>query len=177
MSLQLAILGLLSEGNKSGYELSKEFAYSQSVVWPAPQNEIYRELAKLVKAGHIEDDEEAGPRGRRRYAITRKGRQELKRWLCETDADFTLRYEPVLRAVFFGAVGAEEKLGRLLKDLPFYEEQLGILRDAEKRHSASPEEPDPRRHGRRLAIGLYQAMRDWSLATEAELRRGASVRR
>lgn len=161
MSLQYAVLGLLAEGSKSGYELVQEFDYDRSVIWPAPQNEIYRELAKMEKAGWIAAQGEEGPRGRRRYRILAEGRRQLKSWLLDAGANYTLRYEPILRAVFFGALERSEMEQRLKADLPFYEQQVAVLEAAEKR-SEKDFKKDPRRYGRRQAIKLYKALRDWS---------------
>ncbi len=168
MSLQLALLGLLNEGVKSGYELVREFAYSRSVVWPAPQNEIYRELAKLEKAGEIREDE-VGPRGRRRYAITPAGGERLRHWLAEEPADFTLRYEPILRAVFMTAIPPEKRLQRLQQDLPFFAEQVQVLEAAEAEKARRSEGEDPRRLGRRQALALYRALLAWTEAAVQEL--------
>lgn len=159
MSLQYAVLGLLAEAPRSGYELVREFDYARSVIWPAPQNEIYRELAKLLKKGAIAEEEKEGPRGRRRYRIEDKGRELLRNWLLSAEADFTLRYEPILRAVFFGLLSEEDWQARLEKDLPFYHEQISVL---EKAEAAAQRQQDPRRFGRRQALGLYRALRDWS---------------
>lgn len=169
MSLPYAILGLLAEGPKSGYELVREFDYARSVIWPAPQNEIYRELAKLAKAGAIAAEEEPqGPRGRRRYRILEAGRRRLKDWLLKPEADFTLRYEPILRAVFFGRLEEDEVRRRLEADLPFYRRQVEVLEKAEAGSPAAFAD-DPRRHGRRQALGLYRSLADWSEAALARI--------
>src|SRR5215470_5327499 len=106
MSLNFAILGLLSERPRSGFDLIKEFDVAQSgVVWPAPQNEVYRVLAKLKAEGLIVE-KEAGPRGRKTYAITKAGRAKLADWIA-APTDYTLRYDPILKAGFLAGVSAD----------------------------------------------------------------------
>ncbi len=66
------LLGMLSFGEKTGYELTREFEESLANVWAASHSQIYPELAKLEAAGLIRKSE-AGPRGSQRYAIEPAG--------------------------------------------------------------------------------------------------------
>ena len=79
MSLRHAVLGLLADRTASGYDLMKLFDVSLANVWPATQSQLYSELGKLAEAGLIDVSAE-GPRGRKEYTITEKGRAELRRW-------------------------------------------------------------------------------------------------
>ena len=89
MSLRAALLGLLSEGPSTGYELVRDFDVAASVIWPAPKGEIYRELARLQAQGFAIPDEKAGVRNRRKWQSTVAGRAELKRGrlIAQTDID------------------------------------------------------------------------------------------
>jgi len=98
MTLKFAILGLLAENPMSGFDLVGQFDVGLSVIWPAPQNEIYKILRALESEGAIRVAD-TGPRGRIVYAITPEGRTALTAWLREP-ADYTMRYEPMLKAVF-----------------------------------------------------------------------------
>ncbi len=158
MSLNHAILGLLSEQPMSGFDLLKEFDVNRSVVWPAPQNEIYRVLARLKSDGLI-TEKELGPRGRKTYAITRSGRAELAAWIA-APTDYTLRYDPVLKAGFLAGVSPKVRRERIAADLAFFSEQLAILKRVDRERSAS-DKPDPRADVRAMAIGFYAAMIDW----------------
>jgi DNA-binding PadR family transcriptional regulator len=142
----------------SGFDLIKEFDVAQSVVWPAPQNEVYRVLARLKAEGLIAE-KEIGARGRRTYAITKAGRSELTQWIA-APTDYTLRYDPILKAGFLSSVMPKARAARAAADLAFYNEQLAILRrlDRERR---SANKPDPRSEVRKMAIGFYSALADW----------------
>lgn len=159
MSLNHAVLGLLSEKPMSGFDLIREFDVGRSVVWPAPQNEIYRVLARLKGEGLIAE-KETGARGRRTYAITKAGRATMSDWIA-APSDYTLRYDPVLKAGFLASVPPRVRAARAEADLAFYSEQIGILKgiDRERRSSG---EPDVRADVRKMAIGLYTALADWS---------------
>ncbi|GAB3422519.1 PadR family transcriptional regulator [Flindersiella endophytica] len=107
MSLRHAMLGLLSEGPASGYDLMGRFEASLSYVWPATQSQIYTELGKLADAGLIEVNAE-GPRGRKEYALTDAGLAELRHWMTEVEPVPNRRTDRMLRVFFLGAVSAEE---------------------------------------------------------------------
>lgn len=170
MSLSYAILGLLGEKPMSGYELVQEFDVSKSVHWPAPQNEIYRELAKLKAAGEIEVEETVGPRGRRRYRLLEPGKARLDAWLGDEETDFVLRYEPFLKAVFVSRLSPEKRRARLERELELFRGQLTIIEEAEAR-SVKRTDGDPRRYGRRQALAFYRSMVDWSLSELSEMER------
>jgi DNA-binding PadR family transcriptional regulator len=158
MSLNHAILGLLSERAMSGFDLIREFDVAQSVVWPAPQNEIYRLLAKLKADGMIAEKEK-GARGRRTYATTKAGRAELAKWIAGP-TDYSLRYDPILKAGFFASLSPRARAARAEADLAFFTAQLGILKGIERERKGS-DEADPRADARKMAIGFYSALADW----------------
>lgn len=107
MSLRHALLGLLSQGPASGYELTKQFELSLAHAWTAKHSQIYPELAKMTDQGWVEPGEE-GARGRRAYRITDAGRAELHRWLTSAPADRVNRSELMLRVFFLWTLSPEE---------------------------------------------------------------------
>ncbi len=83
MSIQHAILGLLSWGPLSGYDLKKKFADSHILHWSGNNNQIYVTLVKLHRDGLVTreiEEPESGP-SRKVYAITGKGLAELRQWV------------------------------------------------------------------------------------------------
>ncbi|GIH74679.1 PadR family transcriptional regulator [Planobispora longispora] len=107
MSLRHAVLGLLTEGPASGYDLLKVFEVSLANVWPATQSQLYGELGRLADAGLIEVVAE-GPRGRKEYGLTDAGLTELRRWLIEVEPESFRRTDMLLRVFFLGVVRPEE---------------------------------------------------------------------
>lgn len=103
MSLRHAMLGLLSGGSASGYDLLKTFEISLANVWPATQSQLYAELGRLAKEGLVEVVAE-GPRGRKEYEITDKGLAELRHWLIEVPPTQTRRSDMLLRVFFLDKV-------------------------------------------------------------------------
>lgn len=159
MSLRAALLGLLSENPATGYELVREFDVASSVIWPAPKGEIYRELARLEAQGFAAPDQTPGVRNRRKWQITAAGSAELKRWL-RSQGDYSLRYEPMLRAAFLGTLGPDAITAGLAADRGFFEGELRKLKQARK----APPNPDiqaRRRYALPMAIRFYEAMIAW----------------
>jgi PadR family transcriptional regulator, regulatory protein AphA len=106
MSLRHGMLGLLSEGPASGYDLLRAFEASLSHVWPATQSQVYTELGKLADAGLIEVTAE-GPRGRKEYALTDAGLAGLRHWMVEVEPVRVHRSDLLLRAFFLGIISPD----------------------------------------------------------------------
>ncbi len=121
MSLRHALLGLLAEQPLSGYELTKRFT-APAHVWSAKHSQIYPELARLRQTGLIRQVQ-AGPRGKKTYAITDEGRAEVRRWL-KTPPGRTSRDEAFLRVFFLWLAGPEDAGEYLRGELDYHKELL-----------------------------------------------------
>src|SRR5215210_4726011 len=96
MSLRYALLGLLSVRPGTGYELTQRFDVSLRNAWHASHSQIYPELARLEAEGLAEVVEE-GARRSKTFAATQSGREELHRWVRETEPNRAQRNEVTLR--------------------------------------------------------------------------------
>lgn len=108
------MLGLLSEGPASGYDLLKLFDVSLSNVWPATQSQLYTELGKLADAGLVSVSAE-GPRGRKEYAITEEGTAELRHWITEVEPTQVRRSDLLLRVFFLAEIDPDQARAFLSK--------------------------------------------------------------
>jgi DNA-binding PadR family transcriptional regulator len=86
MSVRNALLGLLAQQPRHGYELHAAF---EAVVggeqnWDVKPAQIYTTLARLEKDGLVVEDgvEQAGGPEKRIYAITKGGRAALTEWFA-----------------------------------------------------------------------------------------------
>ena len=82
MSIDYAILGLLSRYELSGYDLKKIFEDSVALYWTGNNNEIYRSLLDLRERGLVTcqvQPQEKLP-ARKEYTITQLGREVLSEW-------------------------------------------------------------------------------------------------
>ncbi|MEM7411836.1 MAG: PadR family transcriptional regulator [Myxococcota bacterium] len=114
---QVALLGFLSWGPMSGYDLRGVIEGSISNFWSEGFGRIYPMLAELAAAGLATraESESAGGRPRHVYTITAAGRAALERWLHEPPVDRPPRDERLLK-LFFGARTDLEASRRLVRD-------------------------------------------------------------
>lgn len=109
-STSYAILGLLSLRSWTTYELAKQVQRSLGWFWPRAERKLYDEPKRLVAAGLARSEGEmTGARPRTVYAVTRRGRNALRRWLDETPTPPTLEFEGMIK-VFFADGGSLEQL-------------------------------------------------------------------
>jgi len=87
MSVRNALLGLIRQKPRHGYELLTAFTalVGGEKNWEVKPAQIYMTLNRLNEAGliHIERVEQEGGTEKQIYAITEKGEAELKKWLEE----------------------------------------------------------------------------------------------
>jgi DNA-binding PadR family transcriptional regulator len=98
------VLGLLElAGPSTPYALKQGVAGTVGNFWSVPHSQLYAEPARLAKAGYVTEEQEAGGRRRRTYAITEDGRRALREWLGETELPAPEMRDPGLLKLFFGA--------------------------------------------------------------------------
>lgn len=109
------VLGMLSSGPMSGYEIRKYVKELFSYMWDISYGQIYPTLSRLEEGGLATMREESsgkGP-GRKVYGITEAGRKELRAWLKSPE---TKEYELLLKMCF----GSELEPGVLAEKLEAY---------------------------------------------------------
>lgn len=99
-----AILGMLSIGPMSGYEIRQTMQQSTENFWAESDGQLYPALATLAKQGFIsyKTQESSGFRDKKIYRITPKGIAELKKWMLQEAETHSVRSEFMLK-LFFGA--------------------------------------------------------------------------
>ena len=109
-----AVLGLLEQRPRSGYDLKRAVDRTIRHFWAASYGQIYPELRRLEDAGWIEgSDGSRGARSRRVYSITPRGRTALLDWLRGGETRIELRDESLLRLFFADALPVGQALGLL----------------------------------------------------------------
>ncbi|MFZ0076848.1 MAG: PadR family transcriptional regulator, partial [Exiguobacterium undae] len=83
MALRFALLGLLTQGEATGYDLSTTFKKQMTHFWTAHHTQIYRELLKmeddqLVTSVYIVQEDLPD---KKVYSITEQGQTALVAWL------------------------------------------------------------------------------------------------
>lgn len=135
MSLSHALMTSLLEKSSSGYDLARRFDKSIGYFWRATHQQIYRELARMEKAGWIAS--EAAPDGgrtrKRIYSVLEEGKRELQRWAREPAPPVDLRDELLVRLradAVIGPLGLDEEIRRRLS---LHEDKLKAYRAIEAR--------------------------------------------
>ena len=136
-----ALLGLLGERPRSGYDLKRAVDRTIRYFWAASYGQIYPELKRLEAAGWVVGDEAtSGGRARREYAITAEGRAALRGWLHGMATRIELRDESLLRLFFADTLPREEALGLLRARAQGYSGMLDYLRSLDD-GSGQPDPP------------------------------------
>ena len=161
MSLAHAILGLLEEEPRTGYDLkTRSFDHSVNHFWSADQAQIYRTLDKLVEQGWVESQLEIqhDHPNRKIYHITSVGKSELRRWQHEYQPLTSIR-EPFLVQFFFGsALSNAELIAMLERQITSYQERLEGYRCIKL--AASSEDPQITRQQALHRLTLERGIRN-----------------
>lgn len=83
MSINYAILGILSYNSYTGYDIKKIIQDSTFMYWSGNNNQIYKSLIELLDEGLVTSEiqyQESSP-SKKIYTITDKGLKELKNWV------------------------------------------------------------------------------------------------
>jgi len=86
MSIQLAILGILSWKSSTGYELKKIFEDSTFMYWSGNNNQIYKALLSLENDDFVTSEvihQDNSP-SKKVYTLTEEGLTELRNWLVSS---------------------------------------------------------------------------------------------
>jgi len=122
------VLGLLAEGDRSGYDLLKRAERSVAHMWAPAKSQLYAVLPRLVEAGLAgrRTVRQTGRPDKQVYRLTRAGRAAVRQWL-ETAPPKS--WDELLLKVFFAELCSREALLRQLDD--YAEVQRGFLADYE----------------------------------------------
>ena len=99
-----AILGILTLGPQSGYDIKKFIAHSIGHFWQESYGQLYPTLKNLVQQdmAEMQIKKNEGKPDKKVYTITEKGRTCLKTWLTEPVTTWPLIRNELLLKLFFG---------------------------------------------------------------------------
>lgn len=117
MSLRYGILGFLTYGPQTGYDLSKAFYDSIDFFWHASTSQIYRELHAMEADGWVQSASvlQTDKPNKRLYSITPKGKEAFLGWLSapQEGAMYPIRSVFLLRVFFSGGLPAGQARAHL----------------------------------------------------------------
>jgi PadR family transcriptional regulator AphA len=178
-----AVLGVLSTGPQSGYDVKKFCEEVLAYFWRESYGQIYPLLRKLEADGLIRKEKAELSEGDRRiaYVLTDSGRTELSKWLSGPVAEQPPRNELLLKVFFSNLVGP----AAVIPQISAYEtaqQQLHQVLSGVLSNLTSEMERDPQmpywKMTVRLGLRLCEARIAWCKETLEELetiRKGKQV--
>lgn len=134
------ILGMLSAGPKSGYEIKSLVDRSTRFFWAASYGQIYPELRRLAEAGLVEGtDSPQGSRKKIVYHLTAAGEAALHEWLAVPPEVYEMRHEGMLKLFFADQLEPPERARRLRDMEDQHRAKVAALREIEPLASRYPE--------------------------------------
>lgn len=172
---EFAILGLLADESRSGYDIKKEVETRLGHFWSESYGHIYPMLRRLHERDLVakELQRQEGRPDRHVYSITEDGRRALEDWFAEPPAAGRPRNELLLR-IFLGRHGKREYL---LRDVRQFRERaegtLAQLRAVAGRIENEPPHPDAAFWKIVIDFGLkaFAALAEWSREADVALER------
>lgn len=140
MSIEHAILGLLSLRPMTGYDLKKMFAGSVALYWSGNNNQIYRTLLNLHKEKLVTQEiqhAENSP-SRKVYTITEKGLAELKNWVVSAPEMPQLKHSFLIQLAWADQLTPGELEGLVAAYEAEVSAQLVMLRAQEEQRNLTP---------------------------------------
>jgi PadR family transcriptional regulator, regulatory protein AphA len=109
---EFSVLGLLSYGEHSGYDLKKKAEAGVGYVWTAAKSHIYAVLPRLVEGGFATARrvEQSSRPDKQVYRITKRGEKAFRKWLEEPVEERPGSRSPFLLKIFFAREMSREAL-------------------------------------------------------------------
>jgi DNA-binding PadR family transcriptional regulator len=159
VSVRGALLQLLSEGDRHGYQLKVDFESRTGGVWPLNVGQVYTTLDRMARDGVVTEAEGSGTADQRVYRITEDGRGELKSWLAASPvAKGPVRDELVVKVLM--AVGGDAAAA-----LQVVDDQraalLSALQTGRRRQRGLPDEDVAEQLARDVLLARVEADLAW----------------
>jgi DNA-binding PadR family transcriptional regulator len=121
--MEAVVLGLLSEGERSGYDLLKRAEGSVGYMWSPAKSHVYAVLPRLIDAGlaRRRTVRQQGRPDKQVYRLTAAGRAAVRAWLEDVPPK---SWDELMLKVFFAELGAREPLVQQLREFADVQRQL-----------------------------------------------------
>ena len=125
---EAVVLGLLSEGERSGYDLLKRAEGSVAYMWSPAKSHLYAVLPRLVDAGlaRRRDVHQRHRPDKQLYRLTPAGRAAVRAWIEDAPPK---TWDELMLKVFFAGLASRAAVVRQLRD--FGDEQRRLLAEYE----------------------------------------------
>lgn len=163
-----AVLGALSLGPRTGYQVKKDIESSVGHFWAESPGQLYPILKALVAEGLATvEDAPSGGRSRKVYSVTEAGLEVFREWLCEPPERTKGRNELLLKLFFARQAGRDVAIEHLTAAMNDAAGRAALLRGI--RTEVENEEPHPDKPYFLLTIDFgvrnAEAVRQWCAAS------------
>jgi DNA-binding PadR family transcriptional regulator len=138
-----ALLGLLRDGPRSGYDLVAAADEMVGGFWTLTRSQVYRELAALADRGLVEKGP-AGPRDRQPFQLTTAGREAFREWVNTNPEPENLRIPLLLRLTFADAIDPGRLRSMLSDHHAVHRGRLETYRSMDRELAAAGVPPEQR---------------------------------
>jgi DNA-binding PadR family transcriptional regulator len=140
MTIEYAILGLLSWRPLTGYDIKKMFAGSTALYWSGNNNQIYTTLVKLHENGLVSREVElhADSPSRKIYSITARGQAELMKWLLGETEPPQLKNSFLIKLAWADQLSTQELDALCAQYEADMQIQLAMLQTQKQQKNISP---------------------------------------
>jgi len=164
------LLGFLTSGEKTGYEIKKEMENSTAFFFNTSQGSINPAFKKLEKNGLVtsRDKVEKG-RLKKIFSITPKGEKAFLVWMNQDVAIPKIKGEIVLRMFFFSKISVAERSDLIEKYVSLMEKYVDSLKkimEYKQKANADEFECDTLKFG----IDVFEFSNSWFLECLDRLR-------
>jgi PadR family transcriptional regulator AphA len=139
MSLKYALLGLLAESPKYGYEIKQKFEGALGNVWSVSYGQLYPTLRRLSELEWVTKKTAPGKKAAEKniYSITPKGRKKLDEWLLKPlRSSYKVKDEFTLKFLFFNKLPKDlvleylrEQQKKTIQQKESFQQTLQSIRD------------------------------------------------
>ena len=130
----MVLLGFLSEGDKTGYEVMRLMEATNPIIFNASPGSIYPAFEKLERDGLVGHEQiiENG-RAKKIYSITKEGKKVFRKWMRESPLDPKIRDEGLLKLYFFSRTNKKTRKKALKKYIDDLDTAISKLKDGKKK--------------------------------------------
>jgi len=164
---ELAVLGLVAEAPRSGYDLAQIAARSTGFLWAPSRSQIYKVLPRLVQRGLARSEavEQNGRPDKAVYELTATGREVLRTWIETVEEEPSGGAPVFLLKILFGFAASPEAVRA---QIAAYRRLLERNLAAFERQEAGLPEDEPVYSLIALRHGIARARATLAWADEAE---------
>lgn len=135
MALKEAVLGLLFDSPKTGYEIKKFYSETIHNFWNVSDGQLYPTLRKMNDEGLVSKTvvPQENTANKHVYSITEEGKNTFMEWLKEPILKFQEMKEPFLmKMFFFDKLSKEDILNHFRTQIEVHHRMIGEFRNVEK---------------------------------------------